>query len=61
MSEQTVRTEAPRPWRRAIAWMALVLGPGFFLIYGACNGLTSLRTEVGSFFFEWERHVPVLP
>ncbi|MEI2782537.1 MAG: phosphatase PAP2/dual specificity phosphatase family protein [Candidatus Competibacter sp.] len=61
MSEQTVRTEAPRPWRRAIAWMALVLGPGFFLIYGACNGLTSLRAEVGSFFFEWERHIPVVP
>jgi hypothetical protein len=62
MSEQTVTTEAPpRPWRAAIAWMALVLGPGFFLVYGTCNGLTSLRTEVGSFFFEWERHVPVLP
>jgi hypothetical protein len=38
-----------------------VLGPGFFLVYGACNGLTSLRAEVGSFFFEWERHVPVVP
>ena len=61
MSEQTVTTEAPRPWRRAIAWMVLVLGPGFFLVYGGCNWLTSLRTDVGSFFFEWERHVPVLP
>ncbi|MDS4021912.1 MAG: phosphatase PAP2/dual specificity phosphatase family protein [Candidatus Competibacter sp.] len=61
MSEQTVATEAARPWRAAVAWMALVLGPGFFLVYGACNGLTSLRTDVGSFFFEWERHVPVLP
>lgn len=61
MSEQAVTTEASRPWRAAIAWMALVLGPGFFLVYGACNGLTSLRTDVGSFFFEWERHIPVLP
>lgn len=61
MSEQMVTTEAPRPWRAAIAWMALVLGPGFFLVYGVCNELTSLRTEVGSFFFEWERHIPVLP
>jgi len=61
MSEQIIVTEAPRPWRAAIAWMALVLGPGFFLVYGACNELTSLRTEVGSFFFEWERHIPVLP
>ena len=61
MSEQIVTTEAPRPWRAAIAWMALVLGPGFFLIYGACNWLTSLQPEVGSFFFEWERHIPVWP
>jgi membrane-associated phospholipid phosphatase len=41
--------------------MALVLGPGFFLVYGTCNWLTSLRTDVGNFFFEWERHVSVLP
>lgn len=56
-----IATAAPRPWRAAIAWMALVLGPGFFLVYGACNWLTALRPGVGSFFFEWERQIPVLP
>jgi hypothetical protein len=61
MREKSGAVEAARPWRAAIAWMALVLGPGFFLVYGLCNELTSLRADVGSFFFEWERQIPVLP
>ncbi len=61
MTEDMVTTETPRPWRAAVVWMLFVLGPGFFLVYGACNGLTALRSEVGSFFFEWERRIPVWP
>ncbi len=61
MTERKIEIAEPRPWRAAVAWMVLVLGPGFFLIYGACNGLTSLRPDVGSFLFEWERRIPVLP
>ena len=30
-------------------------------VYGLCNELTALRGEVGSFFFDWERRIPVLP
>ena len=55
MREKSGAVEAARPWRAAIAWMALVLGPGFFLVYGLCNELTALRADVGSFFFAWER------
>jgi hypothetical protein len=61
MPETATAVEPGRPWRAAVLWMALVLGPGFFLIYGLCNHLTALRGEVGSFFFEWERQIPVLP
>lgn len=61
MVEPSIMVEPSRPWRAAIAWMALVLGPGFFLVYGLCNELTALRGDVGSFFFEWERRIPVLP
>lgn len=61
MREKSGAVEAARPWRAAIAWMALVLGPGFFLVYGLCNELTALRADVGSFFFAWERQIPVLP
>ncbi|MDS4032181.1 MAG: phosphatase PAP2/dual specificity phosphatase family protein [Candidatus Contendobacter sp.] len=61
MTERKIEIAEPRPWRAAVGWMVLVLGPGFFLIYGACNGLTSLRADVGSFLFEWERRIPVLP
>lgn len=61
MAKRSLAVEASRPWRAAVAWMMLVLGPGFFLVYGLCNELTALRGDVGSFFFEWERRIPVLP
>ncbi len=61
MLEKSVTVEPARPWRAAIVWMALVLGPGFFLVYGFCNELTARRGDVGSFFFAWERHIPLLP
>lgn len=61
MTEHRIETAEPRPWRAGILWMLFVLGPGFFLVYGACNALTALRPEVGSFFFEWELRIPLLP
>lgn len=61
MAKRKIEIAEPRPWRAGIAWMLCVLGPGFFLVYGACNALTGLRPEVDSFFFEWERRIPVLP
>ena len=61
MPERQIATIEPHPWRTGLGWMLLVLGPGFFLVYGACNALTALRPEVGSFFFEWERRIPVWP
>jgi 1-acyl-sn-glycerol-3-phosphate acyltransferase/membrane-associated phospholipid phosphatase len=32
----------------------------FLLVYGGCNWFASRRTDVGTWFFEWERHIPFL-
>jgi protein-tyrosine phosphatase/membrane-associated phospholipid phosphatase len=50
----------PRPWRRAIGWLA-VLGPFFFASYGFANWLASRREHVGAVAFPWERSIPFLP
>jgi hypothetical protein len=46
-----------RPWRRALAWLAL-LAPFFYASYGLANHLAALRTGVPSVVFEWEHQVP---
>ncbi|MBP4046801.1 phosphatase PAP2/dual specificity phosphatase family protein [Chromobacterium violaceum] len=50
------------PWRLACLWL-LVLGPGFFLLYGAANEYAaSLPPErVGNLAMAWERHIPLWP
>lgn len=40
-----------------MGWL-LFLGPLFFLLYGICNWLTSLRSDVPTAYFEWERAIP---
>jgi len=54
------RSEAPHPWRRALAWLAF-LGPFFFATYAFANWTASLHTAVPSIVFDWERHIPFLP
>lgn len=51
---------APRPWRRALAWLAL-LGPFFFLSYGLANTLAERRAGVPSLPFAWETQLPFWP
>ena len=41
-----------RLWRLALA------GATFVLVYGFCNRFTSTREDVGTWFWEWERHIP---
>lgn len=33
----------------------------FMLAYGGSNALTSMRGDVGTLYFEWERHIPFVP
>jgi protein-tyrosine phosphatase/membrane-associated phospholipid phosphatase len=33
----------------------------FLIVYGGCNWISAQRTDVGTIFFEWERHLPFVP
>lgn len=46
---------------RQAALTSAALCAFFVLVYGACNGLTALRSDVGTFYFEWERRIPFIP
>jgi protein-tyrosine phosphatase/membrane-associated phospholipid phosphatase len=50
---------ATRPWKQAALWLAC-LAPFFYLSYGFANHLASLRADVGSVVFDWERRVPFM-
>ncbi|HYM59707.1 MAG TPA: phosphatase PAP2/dual specificity phosphatase family protein [Thermoanaerobaculia bacterium] len=50
----------PRPWKRAILWIAF-LGPFFFASYGFANWLASRRAYVPIVAFAWERAIPFVP
>ena len=61
-TDATIPTAADaqaRPWRRAAIWLA-ALAPLFYLTYGSANWLASLRTDVPSIVFAWERSIPFL-
>lgn len=49
-----------RPWKQGLAWLA-VLGPLFFLTYGASNWIAARRDDVPSVVFAWEHAIPFLP
>ena len=40
---------------------SLQLSGLFLAVYGGCNWLASLRADVGTWTFEWERHIPFWP
>jgi protein-tyrosine phosphatase/membrane-associated phospholipid phosphatase len=33
----------------------------FLIVYGTANWISSLRPDVGTLYFEWERHIPFVP
>jgi len=45
----------PALWRLALA------GGIFIGVYGACNAFTATRQDVGTWMWEWERHIPFIP
>jgi len=49
-----------RPWLAAAGTAALT-GLLFSIVYNFCNWVTRLRSDVGVWVFEWERHWPVIP
>ena len=50
----------PRPWRRALAWLAF-LGPFFFATYGFATWASAQRAAVPFIAFDWERAIPFWP
>ena len=44
----------------AFAWTA-ILAVFFLGVYGSINWLTSLRPDVGQFYFAWEKQIPYVP
>src|SRR5438105_1542185 len=50
---------AGRPLRRAALWL-IGLGAFFYASYGFANWLASIRADVPSIVFDWERAVPFL-
>jgi membrane-associated phospholipid phosphatase len=53
--------EQGRPTRREAALVCLGLCLLFFAVYGTTNYLTSLRHDVGTWVYSWERHIPFIP
>jgi protein-tyrosine phosphatase len=47
-------------WWRSLAWL-LFLGPFFFLSYGFANRMAAEHAVTATLFFDWERHIPLLP
>jgi membrane-associated phospholipid phosphatase len=33
----------------------------FLIVYGGCNWITARRSDIGTFYFEWERGIPFVP
>ena len=53
--EREPRLFWPALWRLALA------GPVFIAVYGACNAFTATRENLGTWMWEWERHIPFIP
>ncbi len=47
-------------WQRAFLWL-LVLAPFFFASYNFATWYTSQLDFVGSYYFQWEKNIPVIP
>jgi membrane-associated phospholipid phosphatase len=45
----------------AAAWTSLLLSVLFLVVYGGTNWITSLRSDVGTWYYEWELAIPFVP
>jgi dual specificity protein phosphatase-like protein/PAP2 superfamily protein len=47
--------------RRKALVVSVRLSVLFLMVYGGCNWITAHRTDVGTFYCEWERKIPFVP
>jgi protein-tyrosine phosphatase/membrane-associated phospholipid phosphatase len=50
-----------RPTRLAAAATAGLLSLLFMVVYGGCNWITAHRSDVGTWYYSWERFIPFVP
>lgn len=50
----------PGLWREALV-RTLVLSVLFVVVYGGTSWITSLRSDVGTWYYAWERFIPFVP
>src|SRR5215831_14671313 len=50
-----------RPSRLQAAGVSVGLSLLFVIVYGACNWITAHRSDVGTWYYSWERYIPFVP
>src|SRR6476620_10318703 len=53
-------SEKPVSWRQALAH-SVALSLLFMVVYGGTSWITSLRSDVGTWYYAWERYIPFVP
>ena len=50
-----------KPTKTAAAATSAALSLIFVVVYGTCNWITAHRTDVGTWYYAWERYIPFVP
>ena len=50
-----------RPTRKSAAATSAALSLLFVVVYGSCNWITAHRTDVGTWYYGWEKYIPFVP
>jgi predicted protein tyrosine phosphatase/membrane-associated phospholipid phosphatase len=56
-----IRALQTRPARISAAATSAGLSLLFVAVYGTCNWITAQRSDVGTWYYGWERHIPFVP
>ena len=61
MDDTSKHCESRRTWFLGAIRTSIVTSLLFLLVYPTCNWITSLRTDVGTWYYAWERYIPFVP
>ena len=56
-----MRDPEARPGRREVLAWTVAVSVLWIVVYLGCNWVSSLRSDVRTVRFEWERHIPLIP
>src|SRR3990172_571610 len=60
-ADSTPENQRVRPTWTECVFASLGLSLLFLVVYSATNWVTSLRSDVGTWYYEWERLIPFVP